>query len=58
MDLPKLKMMMDEIYYLLESYDNGLKRGLNPKRILKRFSLIINAEAERSFRKEFGYWIN
>ena len=51
-DLKKLKIMLEEIKYLLESHDNGMTRGLNEKAILKRLSLTINARIESMVRSK------
>ena len=49
-DLKKMRIMMEEIRFLLESNECGLTRGLNENRILKRFSVIVSADIESMIR--------
>ena len=49
-DLKKMRIMMEEIRFLLDSSENGLTRGLNENRILKRFSVILSADFETMIR--------
>ena len=50
-DLKKMRIMMEEIHFLLESNESGLTHGLNENRILKRFSVIFSADLETMIRK-------
>ena len=45
-NLKKLRILMDEIKFLLQCHDNGISRGLSENRILKRFTLLISADIE------------
>ena len=49
-DLKKMRIMMEEIRFLLDSNECGLTRGLNENRILKRFSVIVSADIETMIR--------
>lgn len=46
MNIGKLKILLEEIKFLLKSFDAGIANGLNEKRILKRFSTLMNVQVE------------
>ena len=50
MNLNRLRIIMDEIKFLLDCHDNGMTHGLSVKRILKRFSIIMSADIEKMIR--------
>ena len=49
-NLNRLRIIMDEIKFLLDCHDNGMTHGLSIKRILKRFSIIMSADIEKMIR--------
>lgn len=49
-NLNRLRIIMDEIKFLLDCYDHGMTYGLSEKRILKRFSIIMCADIEKMIR--------